>query len=128
MVREYKKREKKKSITIYDELTHPDSVTNTEQMTLLYSDNDWLWFSEVMERPVEYIRIFWENDIDIKPYESKIIFTINRENYDEKKWYHLWLKRIKDFIDFLWTDYIAVGESLHSVIDLKDWKMIKYIE
>ena len=125
-VKEYKDTEEKEWIKIHDYRTHPNLIEKMWQMTLYYSHEDWIWFSEVFERPKDYIRMFWEYDINLKPYESKIIFTINRENFN-KKWYYLWYKRIKDFIDFLWTDYIAQWESYHSVFDLETGEVIKLL-
>lgn len=127
MVRKYKKREKDKWITIYDELTHPEWFTSDESFSLLYSEEDWLWFSEVFVNSKWFAKIFSENNIDAKEYVSKIIFNINRENFDKNECIYVWYKRIKEFIDFLWTDYIAVWDNLQSVIDLETWELIKYL-
>lgn len=114
-MRQYKEGERKKVITIYDYTTNPEGFDSKESFSLLYSDDDWLWFSEIFVTSKWSIRIFSENNIDAKEYVSKIIFTINRENHE--KWYN----HIKDFLDFTWLDYIAVWESMHSVFDFEKW-------
>ena len=126
MVKEYKEREKKKWITIYDKSTHSEGFGSDESFSLLYSDQDWLWFSQVYKTPKGTIRILSENGTDLNKYESEIVFTINRESYDEQG--YIWYRRIKDFIDFLWTDYIAVSDGFHSMFDLETWEVIKHIE
>lgn len=122
LTQEYKKLKKKKWVKIYDYKTHPVDVTNKEQMTLIYSAKDWLWFSEIFTVDDEDKKSMnYSYDITMDWSYSMFIFTINREDISQ------WYKRIKEFIDFLWTDYIAVWESLQSIFDLDTWEVIKFM-
>lgn len=114
-INKYKEREREKWVIIYDKSSHPEWFTNKESFSLLYSEEDWLWFSKIIATSEDEIKMFFRNWIDLELYSSSMFFTINRENF--QKWYD----RIKDFIDFIWGDYIALWESMQSVFDFEKW-------